>query len=496
MQRFATPQVQLRAMESVLRARAARVLLALLVLLTTALGKQASAAEPAKRPNIVILFADDLGYGELGFQGNEQIPTPHIDAIAKQGVRFTAGYVTASYCSPSRAGMLSGHYQAKFGYHTNVMPHTVEGSDLGIPGEEITLGEQLQQAGYRTGIIGKWHLGSRSDFNPTRHGFDYFYGFAHEGRFFVRPPYDGVTTMLRKKPLPDGKTGFWARPEGKMFLHDMLGNEPLYDLNNPILRNTEVVEETRYLTDAFTDEAVKFIERNKEQPFFLYLAYNAVHSPLQGADAYMKRMSHIDDMQRRIFAAMLSNLDDSVGTVMQKLRDEQLEENTLVFFLSDNGGPTKELTSSNLPLRGGKGDYYEGGIRIPFAVQWKGHLPAGKTFEQPVISLDIYATAASLAGKPVSSERTDGVNLIPYLQDEAHGAPHERLFWSYRDVGALRQGPWKLVKTTSQQQPFELFNLERDLGETEELSDVEPERFLQMKTAWEKMAAQMPRESE
>jgi hypothetical protein len=272
-------------------------------LLVCAFLGQARAAQTKQPPNIVILFADDLGYGELGFQGNKQIPTPHIDSIAKNGVRFTNGYVTASVCSPSRAGLLSGRYQARFNYHTNVMPHTIEGSDLGIPASEITLAELLKKAGYRTGIIGKWHLGSRADFNPTRHGFDYFYGFAHEGRYFVRPPWAGVTTLLRKKVLPDGKTGRWSRPDGKLLYHDILGNEPLYDLNNPIYRNTKVVQEKRYLTDAFTDEAVQFIERNKSQPFFLYLAYNAVHSPLQGADAYMAKMSHIKDIHRRIFGA-------------------------------------------------------------------------------------------------------------------------------------------------------------------------------------------------
>ena len=494
MQRLVTQAERLRTFESFSRSWATCWLMTVAVLLGMPWGESALGAGPASRPNIVILFADDLGYGELGFQGNEQIPTPHIDAIAKQGVRFTDGYVTASYCSPSRAGMLSGRYQARFGYHTNTMPHTVEGSNLGIPANEVTLAEQLKKAGYRTGLIGKWHLGSRADFNPTQHGFDYFYGFAHEGRFFVRPPYNGVTTMLRKKPLPEGKQGRWVRPDGKLYLHDMLGNEPLYDLNNPMLRNREVVQESRYLTDAFTDEAVKFIDRNKEQPFFLYLAYNAVHSPLQGADAYMERMAGIKDVQRRIFAAMLSNLDDSVGAVMQKLCDEKLEENTLVLFLSDNGGPTKELTSSNLPLRGGKGSYYEGGIRIPFAVQWKGKLPAGETYNQPVISLDIYATAAKLAGREIQADQYDGVDLLPYLTGEVKGAPHERLFWYYRDGGALREGPWKLVKTPRGEKPFELYNLNEDLSETQELSQAQAERFSHMKAAWQTMASQMPQE--
>jgi len=441
-------------------------------------------------PNIVILFADDLGYGELSCQGNQQIPTPHIDSIAKNGVRFTDGYVTAPVCSPSRAGLMSGRLQARFGYHTNVMPHTIPGSSLGIPASETTLAEHLKTAGYRTGLIGKWHLGSRKDFNPTRHGFDYFFGFAHEGRFFVRPPYDGVTTLLRKKPLPEGaKNHRWHSPDQKIIYHDILGNEPRYDLNNPMMRNDKVIEEKRYLTDAFTDEAIKFIEREKKRPFFLFLSYNAVHSPLQGADAYMKKMSHIEDIHRRIFAAMLTNLDDSVGAVLEKIRRVGLEENTLIFFLSDNGGPTKELTSSNSPLRGGKGQMYEGGIRVPFMAQWKGTIPAGQVYRKPVISLDIHATAAALASKPLSPERTDGVNLIPFLDGKNTAVPHEQLFWCYRNNAALRQGDWKLLRARGK---WQLYNLAKDLSEENDLSKNEAETFGEMRKEWDRLRKTMP----
>ena len=441
-------------------------------------------------PNIVVLMADDLGYGELGCQGNLEIPTPHIDSIAKNGVRFSDGYVTAPVCSPSRAGLMSGRLQARFGYHTNVMPHTIPGSDLGIPASETTLAEHLKTAGYSTGLIGKWHLGSRKDFNPTRHGFDYFFGFAHEGRFFVRPPYGGVTTLLRKKPLPEGaKNHRWYSQDRKLIYHDILGNEPLYDLNNPMMRNDKVIEEKRYLTDAFTDEAIKFIEREKKKPFFLFLSYSAVHSPLQGADAYMEKMSHIEDIHRRIFAAMLTNLDDSVGAVLEKIRKVGLEENTLIFFLSDNGGPTKELTSSNSPLRGGKGQMYEGGIRVPFMAQWKGTIPAGQVYRKPVISLDIHATAAALASKPLSPERTDGVNLIPFLDGKNTAVPHEQLFWSYRKSAALRQGDWKLLRA---QGKWQLYNLAQDLSEENDLSKNEAETFGKMRKEWDRLRKTMP----
>jgi arylsulfatase A-like enzyme len=443
------------------------------------------------QPNIIVLFADDLGYGELGCQGNSQIPTPHIDSIAANGVRFTDAYVTAPVCSPSRAGLMTGRHQSRFGYHINVMPHTPEGSAYGLAASEITLAEHLKSAGYRTGLIGKWHLGSRKDFNPTRHGFDTFFGFAHEGRYFVRPPYKGVTTILRRKQLPEGhKDHRWTSPDKKLIYHDILrNNEPLYDLNNPMLRGEKVVEESRYLTDAFTDEAVSFIETNKRHPFFLYLAYNAVHSPLQGADAYMKKMSHIKDVHRRVFAAMLANLDDSVGAVLKKVRDTGIEKKTLIFFLSDNGGPTRELTSSNLPLNGGKGSFYEGGIRIPYMVQWKQQIPAGKIYRKPVTSLDIYATAAAAAGKEVKPDRCDGVNLLPFITGQNKGQPHEQLFWNFRTSGALRSGDWKLIKKNNS---WQLFNLVTDLGETTDLSKQNPTQFAKMKTAWLNQRATMP----
>ena len=452
-----------------------------------ALAASSVAARPSvlpRQPNIVVLFADDLGYGELGCQGNAQIPTPHIDSIARNGVRFTDGYVTAPYCSPSRAGLMSGRYPHRFGYSINVMPHVPGGTEHGLPRTETTLGEYLQARGYATGIIGKWHLGARADLNPVNNGFDTFYGFLHEGHYYVPPPYAGVMTMLRKKPLPDGAKGRWAAPGGKLIYHDMLGNEPLYDLHNPILRGLQTVEEPRYLTDAFTDEAVRFIERNQKKPFFLYLAYNAVHSPLQGADSYMRKFANIEDVQRRIFAAMLANMDDSVGTVLKTIRDCGLEDDTLIFFLSDNGGPTKELTSSNLPLSGGKGMLLEGGIRIPFMAQWKGTIPSGQVYRKPVISLDIYATAAALSGQPADPAKTDGVNLVPFLTGEAQGAPHETLYWKHHDSMAIRKGDWKLYRPRAGRgkspAPWRLYHLADDISESRDLAATHPQKLAEL----------------
>lgn len=251
--------------------------------------------------------------------------------------------------------------------------------------------------------------------------------------------------------------------------------------------------EKEYLTDAFTREVVDFIDRNADRPFFLFLSYNAVHSPMQATDKYMKRFAEIEDVHRRIFAGMLSNMDDSVGEVLDKLKKEKLEENTLVFFISDNGGPTAELTSSNLPLRGGKGTVYEGGIRVPFLAQWKGTIPKGKVYRQPVISLDVFATAASLSKASLpKNKKFDGVNLIPYLTGEKKGPPHQKLFWRIGARAALRLGDWKLLRQTKRANgSWELYNLEKDLGEKTNLASKEPEKLEELKSAWEKMNAEM-----
>lgn len=454
-----------------------------------------SIAQQKRRPNIVILLADDLGYGELGCQGNRQIPTPHIDSIANDGVRFTSGYVTASFCSASRAGLLTGRYQTRFGYEFNPIGAHNEDPQAGLPASETTIAQHLHDAGYTTGLIGKWHLGGHAKYHPQRRGFDEFFGFLHEGHYYVPPPHKRVTTMLRRKTLPNGDKGRWTSRDGKQVYSTHMGhNEPAYDANNPILRGSQPVRETEYLTDAFTREAVDFIGRNKDRPFFLYLAYNAVHSPLQGADAYMKKFAHIKDVQRRIFAAMLANLDDSVGRVLKKLKDEDLDRETVVFFISDNGGPTRELTSSNLPLRGGKGNLYEGGIRVPFLMRWKGTLPAGKEYSRPVVSLDVFATAAVLAGKPIPGNRLiDGVDLMPFLTQHTKGEPHPELFWRIDKKAALRQGHWKIVRSPRRggAARWELYDLANDLSETRDLATRQPKKLAELKSAWDRLNAEM-----
>lgn len=454
-----------------------------------------AAAAADGQPNIIVLFADDLGYGELGCQGNDEIPTPHIDTIAANGVRFTNGYVAGPNCSPSRAGLLTGRTPTRFGYEFNPTGALNEDPAFGLPTSEVTIAEALQNAGYTTGLIGKWHQGGTARYHPFRHGFDEFFGFTHEGHYFVPPPYKGVTTMLRRKTLPGGGKGRWAGEKGLIYTTHMGYAEPDYDANNPIVRGGQPVEENEYLTDALTREAVDFIDRHDDKPFFLYLAYNAVHSPLQGADAYMKKFSGIEDIHRRIFAAMLANMDDSVGAVMAQLRKSGLEDNTIVFFLSDNGGPTKELTSSNLPLRGQKGQMYEGAIRVPFMVQWKGTIPSGQVYDKPVSSLDIFGTAAANSAAVTAPKQVEGVDLIPFVTGKDSSSPHKTLFWRQGGKTAIRHGDWKLVRMGKRLGPgnakWELYDLSNDIAEETNLAESNPKRLAELIAIWDKMNGEM-----
>ena len=441
----------------------------------------------SKEPNVVLLVADDLGYGELGVQGYQtDIPTPHLDRLAASGTRFTQAYVTAPYCAASRAGFMTGRYQTRFGFEFNPIGARNMYPEAGLPPSETTIAELLRdRRGYATGLIGKWHLGGAAKFTPLRSGFDYFYGFTHEGHYFLPAPYDDAVTWLRRKTLPGGGTGRWRSGDRRLWLSDHMGhNEPAYDADNPILRNGQPVVESRYLTDAFTEEAVGFIERNRERPFFLYLAYNAVHSPLQALVEDMDRVSHIPDIQRQIFAAMLVRLDDSVGQVLSTLEGAGLADETIVVFFSDNGGPTRELTSSNGPLRGGKGQVYEGGLRVPFAVRWPGVTTPGKVEPRPVSSLDVFATVASAAGIQLSAserESLDGVDLRPYLVGEQRGDPHEELFWRLGSRAALRQGDWKVVRQSGE---WELYDLSSDPSESQDLASQRPDKLKELVTAW------------
>ena len=446
-------------------------------------------AQP-RQPNIVVIVADDLGYGELSIQGNAEIPTPHIDSIAQGGVRFTNGYVTAPNCSPSRAGILTGRYGTRFGHEFNPIGAGNMEPGAGLPLSETLFPQLLHDVGYATSLVGKWHLGGTAPYHPQRRGFDDFYGFTHEGHYFVPPPWEGVTTMLRRRSLPGGEQG--RKQFGSVVYSTHMGHdEPPYDADNPIVRSSQPVDEETYLTDAITREAIGRIDAYQERPFFLMVAYNAVHSPLQGADAYMQRFAHIEDIHRRIFAAMLANLDDGVGEILQAIHDRGLDNDTLVIFISDNGGPTRELTSSNSPLRGGKGDVYEGGLRVPFMMKWAGKLPAGEVENRPVMSLDIAATALALAGA-APRKPLDGVNLMPYLADGDTGRPHQEFFWRQGERIAVRVGDWKLLRNDRRNaDAWELYNLSDDLAETNNLFEQNPERGSALRQALDRLNGEM-----
>lgn len=414
-------------------AGSSRILLAALAAGMLAGG--ASAAPPDRKPNVVVIVADDLGYADVGFHGGQEIPTPNLDALAKAGTRFASGYVSCPVCSPTRAGLVTGRYQQRFGHEFNPGGGGAARQDFGLPLCETTIAAALKQAGYSTGIVGKWHLGFTRQYNPLERGYDEFYGFLGGGHAYL----------------------------------------PGQDLKNPqpILRGHDEIEENEYLTDAIGREAVAFIERHHEKPFLLQVTFNAVHNPLQAPAKYLDRFPKIEDEKHRTYAAMLSALDDNVGRILAVLHERQLDEQTLVFFVSDNGGP-EVTTSNNAPLSGRKGSVWEGGIRIPFLLRWTGHVPAGATYDNPVITLDIPATAAAVAdaklgeGKPI-----DGVNLIPYVTGQDKAAPHAQLYWRFGPQWAIRQGEYKLLKFGDQAP--QLYDLQADVGESKDLARDKPE---------------------
>ena len=411
----------------------------------------ASLAQGAEslKPNIIVIVADDQGYADLGIQGGKDIPTPHIDSIAQQGVRCSNGYVSGPYCSPTRAGLLTGRYQQRFGHEFNPGGASASG-DLGLTLNEKTLANRLQAAGYATGMVGKWHLGSAPKFHPMQRGFDEYFGFL-----------GGAHSYL------EVGTG-----------------------RDAVLRGTEPVDKVSYLTDDFAREAVAFIDRHHSQPFFLYLPFNSVHTPMHATAKYLDRFASITDERRRTYAAMTSAMDDAVGAVLAKLDATQIADDTLIFYFSDNGGPPVN-GSNNGVLRGNKAQTLEGGIRVPFFVQWKAKLPKGVVYEQPVIQLDIVPTALAAAGVTIGAEaKLDGVNLLPHLLGENQAAPHEALYWRFGEQSAIRMGHWKLVKHRGSASP-ELFDLSKDIGEKTDLAQSHRDKFEQLDAAWKKWNAEL-----
>ena len=423
------------------------------------------------RPNIVLIVSDDLGYADIGAYGSRDIPTPNIDRIAREGIRFTDAYVSGPYCSPTRAGLMTGRYPQRFGYEFNP-----DGSpDYGLPLSEPTIADRLKAAGYRTAVFGKWHLGSAQRLHPMRRGFEEFYGFLGADHSYTNVAHIDVGTEL-----PD-----------------------------PLLDGTKPVSSVTYLTDTLGDRAVGYIKQHASEPFFLYLAFNAAHVPMEAPDRYLARFTNIADPQRRTYAAMVSAMDDAIGRTLAALRDYKLEEKTLVIFLNDNGGPTMPTTtvngSSNSPLRGSKRQTWEGGIRVAFAMSWKGHLQAGRVDHRPIIQLDVLPTALAAAGVAAKAAELDGVNLLPFLTDPAKGAPHDALYWRLGGMMAIRSGDWKLVKTRDgplvdvdpsvlrDLSEAGLYNLAEDIGETRNRAAERPEKVKELSDLWQRWNRQLSR---
>ena len=421
------------------------------LLLTVLLAPLAPFCNPlsaAEKPNIIIFYADDLGWGEITAQGfSKDIPTPNIDSLAQNGLRFTNGYVAATYCSPSRAGLMTGRYPTRFGHEFNTVANTV-----GLRADQTTMATRLKALGYATAAIGKWHLGDQPENRPTKRGFDEFFGTLNNTPFF--------------------------HPTN--FIDSRLSNEV-----------REVTDDAFYTTDAYADRAVEWLEQNKSKPCFLYLPFNALHAPLQAPKKLLDRFPNIADEKRKTFAAMMSGMDDAIGRVLAKVRALGQEENTLIFFISDNGGPTASTTSYNGPLRGFKMTTFEGGTRVPFIAQWKGKIPAGKTYDLPVMNLDVLPTAIIAAGgKPEASWNLDGVDLMPYLTGTNPSRPHQSLYWRFGPQWAIRDGDMKLVVSKGGSGKPELYNLAADIGESKDLAAAEPAKVKELQAMWDKWSAE------
>jgi len=400
-------------------------------------------AAAADKPNIIWIVSDDCGYHDFSMHGSDT-PTPRIDSIGTNGVRFTNGYVPGTVCSPTRAGLLTGRYQQHFGHEFNIPPQYSE--DNGLPLSETLLPAVLKDAGYRTIALGKWHLGYAPKFHPMERGFTDYYGFLQGARSYW--PLENPTQL------------------------------------NRMLRDREVVtpEAFEYMTDHLADEAAAYIADSKDQPFFIYLAFNATHGPFHATEEDLAKANG-DKV-----AAMTIGLDRAVGKVLDALKEHGLADNTMVVMINDNGGTPRH---DNRPLRGNKGSCWEGGMRVPFVIQWPAVIPKGQVVDSPVIGLDLFPTAMVAAGIDKSpGNELHGVDLVPYLTGKAEGVPHQTLYWKNSDKWAVRDGDLKLCVPEGSGEPM-LFNLANDIGETRDLAARRPEDVARLKALYEAWAAKV-----
>lgn len=439
-----------------------------------------SAKEEKKPYNIVVFFIDDLGWTDLGCYGSDLYETPAIDELAGQGLKFTGAYAACTVCSPSRAALMTGKYPARLHLTDWIEGHDYPDAPLKVPDwtmyldtAEVTIAEELKSAGYTTGIVGKWHLGEDTVYWPEHHGFDVNIGGYNRGQpgsYFY--PYEG------KRPG-------WGIP-------------PNLDQGN----------EHEYLTYRLTEEASRFIRRNKDSPFFLYFPHYTVHTPLQAPDSliryYENKIGEDGRHRNAVYAAMIHALDQSVARILEVLKEEGLTGQTAVFFTSDNGGLVLREVTDNTPLRAGKGSAYEGGVRVPFIAKIPGVTPASAVCPEPVITMDLFPTLLELAGLEV--KENDGKNLMPVLKDPQSELDRSAVFWHYphyhpggaTPYSAVRQGDWKLIHFFEDDRT-ELYNLARDIGESNDLASRMPDKASELKQvleSWQvKAGAQMPLEN-
>ncbi|MBC6998028.1 sulfatase-like hydrolase/transferase [Cytophaga sp. FL35] len=415
------------------------------------------------RPNILMILCDDLGYGDVGFNGSKDIRTPEMDKLAKTGTIFTSAYVAHPFCGPSRSAIMTGRYPHLTGTPYNLYQNSSQDDkdNMGIPLKEVFVSKALQDAGYYTSAIGKWHLGAAPKFHPDNRGFNNFYGFLGGGHDYFPDEYQEVY----RKQLA-------------------IGNKEIRDYVLPLEHNGNSVNESEYLTDAFSREAVNEIKTatNKKQPFFIYLAYNAPHVPLEAKPADLKEFSSIENKDRKTYAAMVYAVDRGIGQIVKALKETSQYENTLIVFYSDNGGNTNH-GASNYPLKGSKGDTWEGGYRTPMFFHWPNKITEHENFNFPVSSLDLYPTFLGLAkSKPPVGKKLDGKNILSNILNRTNPRENEMLFAlryreGYCDVGG-RLGDWKITRMGNE--PWRLHNLKEDIGEKKNLSGRYPEKLKQM----------------
>ena len=451
--------------------------------------------QTSRRPNVIVILADDMGHGDVSLYGNTLIETPHIDSIGRDGVQFTAGYSSAPLCSPARAGLVTGRYQQRFGFEQQVSsgafperrevreddgslaPLQGEAEFLrrGIPTTEKLIGEFFKAQGYRTGVIGKWHLGHATQFQPVNRGFDYSCVFYGNTSIQYCNPEDPEILSFKVDFHDEAKDTAWTR-------HGL----------NGIRRNGQVIDVDQYLLHFFRDEALAFVERHRDEPFMLYFAMNSPVPPLQVPRSYFDRLrDRIPNIHKRAYNGLVLAQDDAIGALLDRLRALELENDTLVVFVSDNGC-AESRPGSNAPYSGGKYTTYEGGIRMPFVMKWPGRIKAGQVYEQPVSTLDILPTVAAACGVSIeAAQALDGVNLLPYLSQDKSGPPHEALFWKLAGYAAVRVGRWKLYMEP-RKGIERLYDLLADPQETRDLKAEQPSVFADLKARYDAWNASLP----